>query len=83
MTHHITIYGRPGCHLCDEAEVRLRELCAGRAEIEVVDIEQDDELHKRLLEQIPVIELDGMRVAQLAEFRRARLVDVIDSALRQ
>jgi len=83
VTPRITIYGRPGCHLCDEAEARVHELSAGRAEVEFIDIEQDDELHRRLLELIPVIELDGVRVAQLAEFRRSRMAEAIGSALSQ
>ena len=55
----VTLYGRPGCHLCDEAREALQRV---RARIpftlEEVDIETDDELHKRYLERIPVITLD-------------------------
>jgi glutaredoxin len=56
----IDLYGRPGCHLCDDARAKLlalrREL--GFALIEH-DIEADDELHRRYLERIPVVVLDG------------------------
>jgi hypothetical protein len=70
----IRIYMRPGCHLCEEAEARVRPLAeaAGR-EIELVDIEQDDELHKRFLVLIPVIESAGVELARLDEFRDGRL----------
>lgn len=56
----VTLYGRPGCHLCDEAREALQRV-RGRApfELEEVNIETDDELHKRYLERIPVITLDG------------------------
>ena len=61
MTHRVVLYGRPGCHLCEEArEVLLRLRAAtGAYELEEVDIEGDDELHARYLERIPVVSLDG------------------------
>lgn len=52
----LILYGRPGCHLCDDAREVLVRLGHPFSE---VDIESDDELHRRLLERIPVIELDG------------------------
>jgi glutaredoxin len=52
----ITLYGRDGCHLCDEARAVLERIGEPFDEI---DIESDDELHKRYLERIPVITLDG------------------------
>jgi glutaredoxin len=63
----VTIYGRPGCHLCEEARAELEamrpELPA--FDLHEVDIEGDDELLKRLLERIPVIEIDGEVVCDL------------------
>ena len=56
----VTLYGRPGCHLCDEARESLRRVQTQVPfEVEEVNIETDDELHKRYLERIPVICLDG------------------------
>jgi glutaredoxin len=56
----LTLYGRPGCHLCDDARVQLLAL---RPELgfDLVehDIEADDDLHRRYLERIPVVALDG------------------------
>jgi glutaredoxin len=56
----VTLYSRPGCHLCDEARITLERL---RARIpfalEELDITADDDLHRRYLERIPVIALDG------------------------
>jgi glutaredoxin len=56
----VELYGRPGCHLCDDAR---DELVALRAELGFAlvehDIEADDELHRRYLERIPVVVLDG------------------------
>ena len=56
----VTLYGRPGCHLCDDARVHLVRLAAELGfSIDEVDIEGDDDLHARYLERIPVIALDG------------------------
>jgi glutaredoxin len=58
----IVLYGRPGCHLCDDARTVL--LSAGVV-FDEVDIESDDELFKRYLERIPVVEMDGEPVFEL------------------
>ncbi|MGK2936893.1 MAG: glutaredoxin family protein [Solirubrobacteraceae bacterium] len=56
----VTMYGRPGCHLCDDARTQLIGLAAELGfSIEEIDIEGDDDLHVRYLERIPVIALDG------------------------
>ncbi len=52
----LTLYGRPGCHLCDDARDVLDRAGASYRE---VNIEDDDELLKRYLERIPVVALDG------------------------
>ena len=74
MTGTLKVYMRPGCHLCEEAEQLLRPLAevAGR-EIELIDIDSDDELFKRYLELIPVIELDGVEISRIIEHRDGRL----------
>jgi glutaredoxin len=56
----IELYGRDGCHLCDDARTQLVALSHefGFALIEH-DIEADDDLHRRYLERIPVVVLDG------------------------
>ena len=52
----ITLYSRPGCHLCDDARAVLDRVGEPYDE---VNIEDDDDLHRRYLERIPVITLDG------------------------
>jgi glutathione S-transferase len=63
----VRLYGRPDCHLCDEARRELLDLRSDGLdfELEDVDIDSDDELHRRFLERIPVIELDGEVVSEL------------------
>jgi glutaredoxin-like protein DUF836 len=56
----VTLYGRAGCHLCDEARAELVRLRAQAPfALEEVDIERDPVLHARYLERIPVVALDG------------------------
>jgi glutaredoxin len=56
----VTLYGRPGCHLCDVAREALERVRADAPfELREIDIEGDDELFKRYLERIPVVCLDG------------------------
>jgi glutaredoxin len=56
----VTLYSRPGCHLCDEAREALERVAAkAPLEIDEIDITQDDRLHARYLERIPVVALDG------------------------
>jgi glutaredoxin len=56
----VTLYGRPGCHLCDDARAVLERVRATHPfRLEEIDIEADDALFKRFLERIPVIAVDG------------------------
>jgi len=56
----VTLYGRPGCHLCDEARAVLERVRTTHPfRLEEIDIEADEALFKRLLERIPVIAVDG------------------------
>ena len=52
----LVLYGRPGCHLCDDARAVLDRV--GHP-FEEVDIESDDALLARYLERIPVVALNG------------------------
>lgn len=74
----ITLYGRPGCHLCDDAREAILGLRASGLELRLreVNIEDDERLHTAYLERIPVVELDGELFSELAldvDALRARL----------
>ncbi len=58
----LTLYSRPGCHLCDDARAVLERV---GEPFDEVDIDGDDELLKRHLERIPVVTLDGDEIAEL------------------
>ncbi len=56
----VTLYTRAGCCLCDEAREALARVAARVPfTLHVVDIEADDALHRRYLERIPVVAVDG------------------------
>ncbi len=63
----VTVYSRPGCHLCTEALDALVSLHGEgyRFSLHEVDIESEELLLRRLLEKIPVIEIDGVVVSEL------------------
>lgn len=56
----ITLYGREGCHLCDDARAVIERVCADLGETYVeVDIDSDEDLLDRFGEEIPVTFVDG------------------------
>jgi glutaredoxin len=56
----VTVYGKPGCHLCEDAVEVVARVCAelGTTYAEV-DITADPDLQRRFGEQIPVTFVDG------------------------
>jgi Glutaredoxin-like domain (DUF836) len=65
---HLTIYWRPGCHLCDE----MKNVCstvvtgmpAGTIAVEYIDISTDPTLDGLYGEEIPVLLIDGRKTAK-------------------
>jgi len=61
VSAEVTLYGRPGCHLCDDARELLERV---RDELGFTlverDIEADDALLRAYLERIPVVAIDGV-----------------------
>lgn len=56
----VTLIGKPGCHLCDDAREIIAEVCAEvGAAWEEKDINTDEELYRKYWEQIPVVLVDG------------------------
>ncbi|WP_138903559.1 glutaredoxin family protein [Streptomyces albidochromogenes] len=56
----VTLLGKPGCHLCDDARAVVGEVC-GELGVpwEEKDITRDEELNRAYWEQIPVVLVDG------------------------
>jgi glutaredoxin len=56
----VTLYGKPGCHLCDDArEVVERVRKEHLFELREVDISLDPVLFREYGERIPVLALNG------------------------
>ena len=62
----LTLYGKPGCHLCEEARAVVDAARAGRdVKLDEVDVTLDPALHRRYGERIPVLALDGEELFEL------------------
>ncbi|WP_210649981.1 glutaredoxin family protein [Nocardioides sp. SYSU D00065] len=60
MSARVTLYTRPGCHLCDDARTVVARVCEDLGEsFTEVDITTDDDLEDRFREEIPVTFVDG------------------------
>jgi len=56
----VTLYGKPGCHLCDEARAVVQRVRAEHPfELQEVDVSLDPQLNREYGERIPVLALDG------------------------
>ena len=66
-TAHLTLIGKPGCHLCDDARTVVTAVLAEFAadpgaatvELEEKSILDDPELHELYVEDIPVLLING------------------------
>jgi glutaredoxin len=56
----LTLYGKAGCHLCDDARVAVQRVRLDRSfELREIDVSLDPVLLRRYGERIPVLELEG------------------------
>ena len=56
----VTLYSKPGCHLCDDARAVVVQVCDELGETWTeVDVLTDPELSRRYGEEIPVTFVDG------------------------
>ena len=61
----VTLYSKPGCHLCEEVRSTLDELRPELAFVlEEVDITRDEALYARYRYEIPVVVKDGREIAR-------------------
>jgi glutaredoxin len=62
----LTLYGKPGCHLCEEARAVVLAVRERHPfELEEVDITRDPALEAQYRERIPVIAIDGQEALEL------------------
>ncbi len=69
----VTVYRKPGCGLCDQAEAMLARISKSLPlRVTTVDIEADSELQTRYALHIPVVAVGDREVAR-APFSEATL----------
>jgi len=74
----LTLYGRPACHLCEEARATVDAVRGERDFVlEEVDVSLDPRLERRYGEHIPVITIDGHDALEL-RFGPEELVRALD-----
>ncbi|MEA2473934.1 MAG: hypothetical protein QOE06_1849 [Thermoleophilaceae bacterium] len=75
----VTLYGKPGCCLCDEARAEVEAVRAECAfELTEVDVSLDPRLWNAFGERIPVLEIDGEEAFEL-HVDRAELARRLDT----
>ncbi|WP_062383598.1 glutaredoxin family protein [Demequina iriomotensis] len=63
MPSRVILYGRAGCHLCDDARAVVAAVCAEAGEgFDEVDIDSDPALRARYGDEIPVVTVDDATV---------------------
>jgi hypothetical protein len=78
MTLMATLYTKPGCHLCEDAEADLGRLQTRHPhELRLVDITTDATLMREYGERIPVLAITGR------EYEAPLPAAVLERALRQ
>jgi glutaredoxin len=61
-THDVVLYGKPGCHLCEDARELLKRLERSYTfTVAEIDIRSDPALFRRYDIRIPVLLIDGQR----------------------
>jgi len=77
----VTLVGKPGCHLCDDARSVVSGVLADFPAVayDEVDILEDKALHDAYWEQIPVVLVDG-RLHGYWRIDAARLREALSAA---
>ena len=75
----LTLYSRPGCHLCDEMKGVVARVTHGASlavTLDEIDISTDPELENRYGWEIPVLLIDGKKAAKyrIAEEELTRIL---------
>jgi glutaredoxin len=74
----VTLYSRPGCHLCDEMKAVVDRVARSiPLAVEQIDISTDPLLEERYGLEIPVLLVNGRKAAKfrIAEDQLRRLLD--------
>ena len=79
----LTIYSRPGCHLCDGMKLLVHRVIAAQSDshtvvLDEIDISNDPELLDRYGLEIPVLMIDGKKVAKY-RVSEAELIQMLEA----
>ena len=77
---HLTIYSRPGCHLCEEMKAAVERAVHASdtpVRIDEIDISTDPDLEARYGLDIPVLQVNGKKAAKyrVTEQELRRILD--------
>ncbi|MQA29544.1 MAG: glutaredoxin family protein [Luteitalea sp.] len=62
---HLTLYSRPGCHLCDDMKAAVTEVAETvPLQVQEIDISTDADLERRYGLEIPVLLVEGKKAAK-------------------
>ena len=61
MKHQLTLYSRPDCSLCDDMETTIKKFSV---DLRIVDISNNATLETQYGQEIPVLFVDGRRIAK-------------------
>jgi hypothetical protein len=79
MIPTVTLYSKPGCHLCETAVAELKRLQTRHPHtLELIDITASADLMRDYGERIPVVSIDGIEYA--APLGRADLEKALGEA---
>jgi glutaredoxin len=80
MKHQLTLYSRPDCHLCDDMETTIQNFSKKNSvDLRIVDISNNATLETQYGQEIPVLFIDGRKVAKYRvseqELQKALIAD--------
>ena len=79
----LTLYSRPGCHLCEEMRREVENLLGDLPhEWDVVDVDRDPELARRYGESIPILFVNGHLFAKIRLPRLSSKLRLVRAAAR-
>lgn len=55
----VVLLTRAGCHLCEDAETVVRQVCADATTYRIVDVDSDPSLRATYTDHVPVTLVDG------------------------
>lgn len=73
----VTLYSRPNCCLCDDAEAAIRKVIPRyHVEFEIVDVSEDEALEQAFGPMVPVVAVDGrvLFYGKVSEIRLHRIL---------